>query len=117
MPPKRPRPDGEKLEDIFKNLSSDRSLLLMADISTLAEGIYAAELGFDLIATTLSGYTAYSRQLEEPDFELISELREKLPDGIPVVAEGRIWDPWHAVEALRAAPMPSSLVLLSPDLP
>lgn len=98
---KRPRPGGEKLEDIYHNLSSDRSLLLMADISTLEEGLYAAELGFDVIATTLSGYTTYSRQLEEPDFELISELCDNLDHRIPVVAEGRIWDPWHAVEAFR----------------
>lgn len=98
---KRPRPGGEKLEDIYRTLSSDRSLLLMADISTLEEGLYAAELGFDLIATTLSGYTVYSRQLEEPDFELISELREKLADRLPVIAEGRIWDPRQAVEAFR----------------
>ncbi|MDR6882117.1 N-acylglucosamine-6-phosphate 2-epimerase [Bacillus sp. 3255] len=71
---------------------------VMADISTLEEGLAAERLGADFIGTTLSGYTAYSRQSEEPDFQLIQELSEAVR--VPVVAEGRIWTPEEAAKAL-----------------
>lgn len=72
---------------------------VMADISTLKEGVAAERLGVDLIGTTLSGYTSYSRQSDEPDFELLQQLSETVK--IPVVAEGRIWTPEEAAKALN----------------
>ncbi|NOV04548.1 putative N-acetylmannosamine-6-phosphate 2-epimerase [Paenibacillus sp. LMG 31457] len=71
---------------------------VMADISTLEEGIAAERLGVDFIGTTLSGYTSYSRQSHEPDFELLRELSRAVK--VPVVAEGRIWKPEEAAKAL-----------------
>lgn len=70
----------------------------MADVSTLAEGIAAAEAGADIVATTLSGYTPYSRQLETPDFELIAELAANV--SVPIITEGRIATPEDARRAL-----------------
>ncbi|GGI43790.1 putative N-acetylmannosamine-6-phosphate 2-epimerase [Paenibacillus marchantiophytorum] len=72
---------------------------VMADISTFEEGVAAEALGVDYIGTTLSGYTSYSRQAEEPDFELIRQLAETVK--VPVVAEGRIWTPEDAVKAMN----------------
>jgi N-acylglucosamine-6-phosphate 2-epimerase len=92
----RPRPQGEKLEAIVKALKADGHCL-MADISTLDEGKEAYRLGFDCISTTLSGYTPYSRQQREPDFQLLQSLCQMVP--IPVIMEGRIWSPEQALVA------------------
>jgi len=73
---------------------------VMADISTLEEGIAAQRLGADFVGTTLSGYTPYSPQKHTPDLELVRSLSARLQ--IPVIAEGRIWTPEEAAEALRA---------------
>ncbi len=100
----RKRPMGDSLENMVRELRKDTDILLMADVSTREEGIRAAELGFDLIGTTLSGYTPYSRNTGSeylPDFDLISELKNELGDDIPVIAEGRIWSPEDAVTAFR----------------
>jgi N-acylglucosamine-6-phosphate 2-epimerase len=74
--------------------------LVMADISTADEGEKAEKLGVDFVSTTLSGYTSYSPQREEPDFQLVKDLSALLT--IPVVAEGRIWSPQEAANALKA---------------
>lgn len=44
----------------------------MADVALFDEGLNAAEkLGIDEISTTLSGYTAETSHLIEPDFKLV----------------------------------------------
>ncbi len=95
----RERPDGEKLEDIIRKVKANYSCLLMADISTLEEGLAAYRLGFDIISTTLSGYTDYSPAFEGPDMTLVQELSQRVP--IPVFAEGRIYTPEQAAELLE----------------
>ncbi|MDQ8735172.1 N-acetylmannosamine-6-phosphate 2-epimerase [Paenibacillus sp. LHD-38] len=73
---------------------------VMADISTLEEGLAAEQLGVDFIGTTLSGYTPYSTQQEGPDFDLLEQLCAKV--SLPIVAEGRIWTPEDAAKARNA---------------
>jgi N-acylglucosamine-6-phosphate 2-epimerase len=100
----RPRPAGERLEDLVARCKKTYDILLMADVSTMDEGLQAAELGFDLVGTTLSGYTketAEKSKKEEPDFELIRQLAAQLPEDIPLIAEGRIWTPGHAIRAFE----------------
>lgn len=79
--------------EFFKEVRSNfKNLILMADVSTYEEGLKAGELGADLIATTLSGYTLYtvnSFNKYEPDFELVEKLAKNI--NIPIIAEGRIW--------------------------
>ena len=55
----RERPSGEKLSEIIDFIHS-KGKLAMADISTFEEAENAANLGCDLISTTLSGYTKES---------------------------------------------------------
>jgi len=95
----RTRPFNEKLEDILHYIHNKYNLPVMADISTFEEGIRAEELGFDLISTTLSGYTSYSKKSNEPDFELLEKLSSNLKT--PIVLEGRIWEVNHVKHAFR----------------
>ncbi len=72
--------------------------LAMADISTYEEGLAARSAGADIISTTLSGYTTYSKQSDEPDFELLEKLVKNVD--CPVVLEGRIWERTQAARAI-----------------
>lgn len=78
----------------------EAGVAVMADISTVEEGVLAESLGADLISTTMSGYTPYSPKQEGPDLELVRQLAQRLTK--PVVAEGRIWSPEEAEQALEA---------------
>lgn len=69
--------------------------LAMADCSTFEECLAAQEIGFDIVSTTMSGYTEYSAHLDGPDFELIRKCAAQL--AVPVIAEGKI----HYPEDLR----------------
>ena len=97
----RPRPGGETLDEIVREAKAQCPALLMADVSNFEEGVGAAELGFDFVSTTLSGYVGDSlgRQ-DEPDLDLVERLSNHFGGSIPVVAEGRISMPAQAAEAL-----------------
>lgn len=92
---KRIRPDNLNAEDFIRLIKkSYADILVMADISTFEEAVNAQEYGVDLVSTTLSGYTDYSPQISEPDFELIRKASKAIK--IPLIAEGRIETPEQA---------------------
>lgn len=93
-----PRPRGEKLEDLVAYMKG-QGQKIMADISTVEEALYAESIGVDCISTTLSGYTAYSPQHKEPDFELLQEAVRRIR--IPVIGEGRINTPEQAAYGMK----------------
>jgi len=86
----RIRPNGEALDTFFFNVRKKYpNLLFMADCATYQEGMNAAALGFDLIGTTMSGYTEESKNDAVPNYEMMSALVQN--SGKPVIAEGNIW--------------------------
>lgn len=96
------RPKNESLNDFYDDIRNKYpDQLLMADCSTVSEAIYAAELGFDYIGTTLVGYTKQSKYLkiEENDFKIIREILDKVDK--PVIAEGNIDSPEKAKRVLE----------------
>jgi N-acylglucosamine-6-phosphate 2-epimerase len=73
----------------------------MADVATLEEGLNAARLGFDLISTTLSGYTEETRHSVSggPDFALLEALVSRV--ATPIILEGRVWEPSEVARAFE----------------
>jgi N-acylglucosamine-6-phosphate 2-epimerase len=69
----------------------------MADCSCDQDALAAHRLGFDIVGTTLSGYTGGPIPAE-PDYALIARLAATLPR---VMAEGRIHKPVQVVEARK----------------
>ncbi|MFD3607937.1 N-acetylmannosamine-6-phosphate 2-epimerase [Streptomyces atroolivaceus] len=93
----RPRPDGSTFEELVTAVHA-AGALVMADVSTLAEGVAAAAQGADFVSTTLSGYVPGTPERTGPDLDLVTSLSGSV--SVPVVAEGRINTPEEAAEAL-----------------
>ncbi len=97
----RPRPAGVTAKQLIDHVHQRCGKAVLADVSTLEEGLQAAGWGADFVATTLSGYTAYSPAQAGPDLGLLEQLATRLkPARIPVIAEGRISTPEQAAQAL-----------------
>lgn len=95
----RPHPEGD-IRELIAGIHEQTNCLVMADISTLAEGIAAEKAGADMVSTTLSGYTPYSPQQDMPDILLVDELAQKVT--VPVFGEGRYHTPQQVQQALNA---------------
>lgn len=101
------KPDGKTTKELIMDIKSKFNTSVMVDISTAEEGISAFEAGADIIATTLAGYDDYRKgkpydpndNFKAPDFQIIEELCAKV--SVPVVAEGRYWNPEDVVEAIK----------------
>lgn len=86
----RPRPDGRSVEEFFSEVREKYpEQVFMADCSCTEEGMRAAACGFDLVGTTMSGYTSYTKGTKLPNFKMMEALVKK--SGVPVIAEGGIW--------------------------
>ena len=116
-------PRGRTYDDINKIIEQVRKhypdTLIMADLSTLEEGLKAEEMGVHIVSTTLSGYTPgslranvkkYSQSMDEnsfsklmveegPDFKLIQDLEKNVK--IKINAEGRFWNPEQIAQAVE----------------
>ena len=86
----RRRPNDEKCEDLVKRIH-EAGRLAMADCSTYEECEAAAKMGFDIVSTTLCGYTSYSKNVDGPNFELLKKCVDNLD--CYVIAEGKINTP------------------------
>lgn len=95
----RTRPEGQGLPDLIQQIRNYSNVPIMADIATLEEALAACELGVDLIATTLLGYTEDTQGFRAPDMELIQGLASKVE--IPVIVEGGVKSPEVARMALK----------------
>ena len=90
----RPRP--VELESAVKKIH-ELGCLAMADCSNLEEGLHCQKLGFDIIGSTMSGYTG-GVVPKEPDYQLVKDLKKA---GCRVMAEGRYNTPELAKTAIE----------------
>ena len=72
----------------------------MADCGSLEDALRARDAGADLVGTTLAGYTPARPKTDGPDFELLAQIVEALPD-TPVICEGRIHTPEQARKVME----------------
>ena len=90
----RLRPNKKSLKEFFGEVRAKYpDKLFMADCSTEEEAIFADELGFNFIGTTMVGYTKESEglRIEENDFEILRNILAKVKH--KVIAEGNINTP------------------------
>jgi N-acylglucosamine-6-phosphate 2-epimerase len=76
-----------------------RDRLVMADIDTVANGITAAQLGADLVGTTLYGYTEVTQGFSPPGYDLLHQLSQKV--SVPLICEGGIGSPSMVAQAFE----------------
>jgi N-acylglucosamine-6-phosphate 2-epimerase len=89
----------EDFATVLERIHRELPCAVLADVSTQVEGVHAARLGADLVATTLAGYTPDSDPpTRGPDLGLLRELVLLLE--CPVIAEGRFATPEQVREAL-----------------
>lgn len=107
----RPRPGGEGLMDLVRQIR-EGGALVMADCDSPDSLAYAARVAkVDLISTTLAGYTSGRVAGDGPDLDLVREaadVRTRDPhtkgsnSDVMIVAEGRYSQRWQVEAALQA---------------
>jgi N-acylglucosamine-6-phosphate 2-epimerase len=95
----RARVEGTSLSEFIGRIHSQLGKPVMADISSLSEGLMAVKAGADLVSTTLYGYTEETvlPSDAEPGLDLLRSLVEKCD--LPVILEGRVWHPDEVTRA------------------
>ena len=98
----RARPHGEQLATIVETMRDEYpETLLMADTASLDDVAEANRLGFDIVGTTMYGYTPATEgcNIADNDFEYLKKVLAL--SQAPVIAEGKIDSPEKAVTALK----------------
>lgn len=94
----RPRPEQAELGSLIARIHA-AGALAMADCATAEDGSRARELGADITATTLCGYTKETQGQLLPALDLVRALRAQ---GGFVICEGGIHTPQAGKTALQA---------------
>ncbi|MGI6580711.1 MAG: N-acetylmannosamine-6-phosphate 2-epimerase [Erysipelotrichaceae bacterium] len=94
--------EGRTKQDILDLIHDYKKVInvpIMGEISTLEEGLIVEEAGCQIVSTTISGYTSYSKQIEEPDYQLVNDLHKHT--NLYVNAEGRYSTPQEVKKAFE----------------
>lgn len=91
------RPAYELLPIVQKEIPD---ALIFADVSNYEEAVRAIDLGADLVGPTLYGYTASTKDIEEPDLREFARMCRDFKDKAYVIMEGHIYTPEDAMKAI-----------------
>ena len=94
----RPRPRGLDAATLIRRTRGEVGIPFMADCMDLNQALRAQQAGADIAATTLA--FPPSLGLYEPNLRFLREMIAALD--IPVIAEGRYWDPADVERAFDA---------------
>lgn len=98
---RRERPNHEQVETIVQKIREHYpDVLIMGEISNFEEAKAILPMKFDLISTTLSGYTEESKDVKSVNIKLIKQISQ-ITD-TPIIAEGKIMNEAEAQLALDA---------------
>ncbi|WP_434999136.1 putative N-acetylmannosamine-6-phosphate 2-epimerase [Vibrio scophthalmi] len=89
----RERPESR---DVIAKAIQESGCFAMADCSNFEDGLWANEVGVDIIGSTLSGYVG-DEEPTEPDLQLVKQFSQA---GFFTMAEGRYNTPELAAQAI-----------------
>ena len=89
----RDRPESR---DVIAKAIQESGCFAMADCSNFEDGLWANEVGVDIIGSTLSGYVG-GEEPTEPDLQLVKQFSQA---GFFTMAEGRYNTPELAAQAI-----------------
>ena len=74
--------------------------IIFADVATYDEAARAVDLGADIIAPTLYGYTAETKHIELPDMREFARMCRDFGDEAYMMMEGHIYTPEDAMKCI-----------------
>jgi putative N-acetylmannosamine-6-phosphate epimerase len=92
--------DIEALKTRIGRIKEELDVLVMADIATESDAVFAVEQGVDIVATTSARYAYPDERIPGPPVGLVRDLVEAVP--VPVIAEGHFKTPQDCAEAISA---------------
>jgi len=92
--------DIEALKTRISRIKEELDVLVMADIATVSDAVFAVEQGVDIVATTSARYAYPDERIPGPPVGLVRDLVEAVP--VPVIAEGHFKTPQDCAEAISA---------------
>lgn len=91
------RPAYELLAELKKEIPQAP---IFADVSNFEEAKRAAQMGADIVAPTLYGYTEETKHIEETDMRAFAKMCRELGDQVSIMMEGHIYTPEDAMKCL-----------------
>jgi N-acylglucosamine-6-phosphate 2-epimerase len=91
--------ETEPWTTLITRIQSELGRAVCADVATLEDARLAQKAGADLVATTLRGYTADTRNIRAVDWPFLEELVSTL--AVPVILEGHVTSPDEVRRALQ----------------
>ena len=92
---------GKKAYELLPQIKREiPDAIIFADVSNYEEAKRAADMGADMVAPTLYGYTEKTSHIEHPDLREFARMCRDLGNKTCMVMEGHIYTPEDAIKCL-----------------